>query len=840
MHETANPFAPHMSPSELDVLVQAAWSQHYRQPALLVARGRDIAQHAGVGTWHAAWGWLHQAWGQRFAGDADASTLALCQAQHIFAGLADERGLAACRDLQAMVLGGQRQFQPALELLDHNLSLPSGLRNAYERLPTHQRRAWVLDLLGRRDEALRDRYAMLAVARETADPAAVAYAMGMLGGAHADQYNLEEADRLCSEATALARGSNAFHAFALAALNHLNALVTLGRGAQALPVVKSLEASEAELSPRAREQRCIVYADVYLQTGDIAAAQTLLDESVRLRHPGSQSLLSWTTTQVACCVAKGQHAQARRLGEAWLANPQTGTDPGEVPSEQLRLLQNLSIACERQGDMGAALRHQRKAFDVHEALVGRSARARRLGLEVEHQLARERWAREQAQQRQQAAEAEGLRLDQVNRALVAANQAKTRFLAAASHDLRQPVQALAMTMAALQCETLSPAQGELVHRMGQSLAALVRMFDVLLDVSRLDAGIVPVRLRALDLRPLLHRLVDEHQAAAQAQGLLVRLRLPHPDLGPLHTRTDPVLLERCLRNLMDNALKYTRRGGVLLAVRRCTLAPTPSALGAVHADHSQAHPADPAGATGWRLCVIDSGIGMSPEVQAQVFDEFFQADNPQRDRSRGLGLGLSIVQRVARLLDHPVGLRSRQAHGTQFSLTLTQMTHAQWAQAGAERFGSSGFSPLHGAPASEVDTEGAALTAAHGGESPSVPGCVAVIDDDASVRDSLADVLERWGHTVVAGSDALGVLASWRAAGRPPVQAVLADLRLRGQLTGLQVVAQLRQRWGDAVPALVITGDMAPERLQLLSDSGLPWLPKPVMPMRLRSWLAAL
>jgi signal transduction histidine kinase/CheY-like chemotaxis protein len=818
-----------MSTHAIDALVQAAWGQHFRDPATLVDRGREIVALADDGSTQAAWGWLQQAWGERFAGQAGASDHALAMAQQFFEHAGHAGGLAACRDMRAVGLGVARQIDAALGLLDENLRVPTRHRSAYERMPTHHRRAWLLDLQGRRDNSLRDRYAMLVVARETGDAAAVAYAMGLLGGAHADQYNLEEADRLCSEATTLAQSAGAFHAFVLAALNHLNALVTLGHGEQALPLVHTLQAREDELSPRVREQRFIVYADVHLLNGNTATAQELLDKSVQLRHPGSQSLLSWTTAQVACHVAQGQFEQARTLGQAWLAQPDHGTDPGQVPSEQLRLLRNLSLACEQVGDVTGALRHQRQAFDVHEALVGRSARARRLVLEIEHQLDRERWQREQAQQRQQAAEAEGQRLDQANRALQAANQAKTRFLAAASHDLRQPVQALAMTMAALQCESLSPAQGQLVQRMGQSLSALGRMFDVLLDISRLDAGIVPVRVQTLDLRPLLHRLVDEHRAAAQAQGLQLRLRLPQDGALPLHTHTDPVLLERCLRNFLDNAMKYTPKGGVLVAVQ------------------------PDAAASGWRLSVVDTGLGMAPQVLAHVFDEFFQADNPERDRSRGLGLGLSIVQRVARLLEHPVDLRSRPGQGTCIGLRLPRAAQAA-APVGASlhgNFSDSAFSAVHhmAAAGGPGAADGAGSKAGLGADLTASPAaaarhavsrCVAVIDDDAAVRDSLVAVVERWGHTVLAGADPAAVVAAWRAAGQPRVQALLADLRLRGQLTGVQAVQRLRQQWGAGLPALVITGDMAPDRLQLLRDSGLPWLPKPVMPMRLRSWLAGL
>jgi CheY-like chemotaxis protein len=114
---------------------------------------------------------------------------------------------------------------------------------------------------------------------------------------------------------------------------------------------------------------------------------------------------------------------------------------------------------------------------------------------------------------------------------------------------------------------------------------------------------------------------------------------------------------------------------------------------------------------------------------------------------------------------------------------------------------------------------------------------VAVVDDDAEVRDSLGALLQRWGHEVLAGADDAAVLQAWQAGGCQPVQALITDLRLRGSLDGLQVVSALRRAWRLDLPALVITGDVAPERLQLLRDSGLAWLPKPVMPMRLRGWL---
>ena len=770
----------------LRALIDQAWRQHHRDPAQLLPLGQQIVAQAGADACGAAWGWLQQAWGQRFRSDAAAAEQALARAEALFGAAADAVGLASCRDLRAMVLGLARRWEEALALLAPNDAL-GPQRGAFERCQTHQRRSWACDVLGQRDDALRERYALLAASRETGDEAVIAHALGLLGGLHADLYNLEEADALCAEGALRAERSGAFQAWALATLNRMNALVALGRGAEALPQAQALMSQESRLNQRAREQRCIVYADAHTASGELATAQALLDESHRLRHQGSESLLSWTTAQVVAWLAQGQAEPARALGEAWLAAPTHGTDPGSVPSELLRLLQALSAACEALGDSAAALRHQRQAFAVHEALVGRSQRARRLALEIEHSLALERWQRQQAQQEQ-------ARLDTLNQALEAANLAKTRFLAAASHDLRQPVQALALNMAALEQEDVTPVQLQLVQRMSRSLAALGSMFDVLLDISRLDAGVLPVVKKELSLRPLLVRLHDELASSAAQRGLQLRLRLPPVSSGPCLTFSDPVLLERCLRNLLDNALKYTTQGGVLLALRSWR-------SGVAASD-------EPAS---WQLLVLDTGLGMSPAVQARAFEEFYQADNPERDRARGLGLGLAIVQRLLLLMGHGLRLQSQSGRGTRVSLQLPRLMlpHAVEAAAPAPR----GLAEQ--------------------------PRCVAVVDDDSDVREGLVALLQRWGHLVLAGADDAAVLASWRAQGQPAVQAIVTDLRLRGGLTGVQAATALRQAWRSEVPTLVITGDVAPERLQMLRDSGLPWLPKPVMPMRLRSWLAA-
>lgn len=215
----------------------------------------------------------------------------------------------------------------------------------------------------------------------------------------------------------------------------------------------------------------------------------------------------------------------------------------------------------------------------------------------------------------------------------AANAAKSRFFAAASHDLRQPLQAMGLYLSVLQ------GDGPTLARMGECMDALDRLLAQVMDLSRLDSGQTTAHPEPLALQPLLQRLADTYEAAARKKGLQLRV---HPTTA--WAQSDPVLLERVLANLLTNAIRYTERGGVLLGVRR---------QGA-----------------GLRLCVADTGIGIPPEAHEAVFEEFVQLDNAERNPERGHGLGLPTVRRIAALLDHPVGLHSCVGRGSVFTLDL--------------------------------------------------------------------------------------------------------------------------------------------------------------------------
>jgi signal transduction histidine kinase len=360
------------------------------------------------------------------------------------------------------------------------------------------------------------------------------------------------------------------------------------------------------------------------------------------------------------------------------------------------------------------------------------------------------------------------------RELADANEAKSRFLAAASHDLRQPVHALGLFAGQLRQAPDHDAQRALVGDIERAVAAFEALLASLLDISRLDAGSVAVQRTPVALGPLLDRLAGGFAPAVVAKGLRLRTRST-----ALWVDSDPVLLERVLLNLLGNALRYTARGGVLLAAR-------------------------PRGAA-VELWMVDTGIGIAPEHQASVFDEFFRVPGVRAGGEVGLGLGLAIVRRLVALLGHGLVLRSVLGRGSAFVLTLPRA-----APAALELVPLAAAEPLAGRR-------------------------VLVVDDDAAVREATRGQLAQWGCEVTVAADGAQALAR-QAAGAPEI--VLTDLRLADGEDGLAVAQRLRER--AAVPVVVITGDTVPARLRAARETGCTVLTKPLQPARLRAVLEAL
>lgn len=368
-----------------------------------------------------------------------------------------------------------------------------------------------------------------------------------------------------------------------------------------------------------------------------------------------------------------------------------------------------------------------------------------------------------------------------------ANQAKSKFLATASHDLRQPLQALRLFSDALQDSAKDKDTVRIAGQIGKSVNALVDMFDDLLDVSRLDAGIVEPRLQNFMLGSLFDRLYGDFAPLAQAKGLSFQLPIctdgsyEHGECN-LVIYSDPFLLERMLRNLISNAIRYTDTGGVAV---RCICRPDSI-----------------------ELEVADTGIGIRPQTLPHIFEEYYQADNPHRDRRKGLGLGLAIVRRIESLLGTKVQVSSEPGVGSNFSFTVPRGDASHMVQP---------FVITH----SQYDLNGSV---------------VALVEDDQDIRELSNELMEQWGCKVVAGEYAEDVMRKLDIAElRPDV--LVCDYRLPHGVTAIQVIKQMRELWGSQLPVVVLTGDTASETLNAIHASGAILLHKPIAPVRLRSMM---
>lgn len=359
-----------------------------------------------------------------------------------------------------------------------------------------------------------------------------------------------------------------------------------------------------------------------------------------------------------------------------------------------------------------------------------------------------------------------------------ANEAKSRFLAAASHDLRQPMHALGLFVDLLAQKPHAPDTAHLVRRIGQSVEALGSLLDSLLDISRLDAGALKPELRVFALQSLFDRIETDFRAETEAKGLRLRLRPTH-----LWVRSDATLLERVLRNLLNNAVRYTERGTIMLGARR-------------RGDRL-------------RIEVRDSGMGIPAASQQLIFQEFVQLGNPERNRDKGLGLGLAIVQRLGRLLEHPIGVSSRDGRGSVFWIEVPLAVPA---------------------PAEVV------VDVNRGG----IEGrAIVLIDDDQLVLASMAALLESWDCRVFA-AESCDKLERLLAAQAVAPDLIICDHQLQDGANGIDVVDRLRRKHGANVPAVLISGDTDAGVWKLASQRGFPLLHKPVRPAKLRAALRAL
>jgi len=358
-----------------------------------------------------------------------------------------------------------------------------------------------------------------------------------------------------------------------------------------------------------------------------------------------------------------------------------------------------------------------------------------------------------------------------------ANAAKSRFLAMASHDLRQPLHALGLFVAQLRTPLKSGERTKTIERVDATRKEMDEMFNSLLDISRLDAGILTPKITEFPIARLLQKIETRFDQATREKGL--RLRVRRSDAW---VRSDAMLLERILLNLVSNAVRYTLRGGIIVGCRR---------RGEM-----------------LRIEVWDSGPGIPEDQKQNIFGEFFQLPAPERNRYGGLGLGLAIVDRLRLLLNHQIDLASTVGRGSRFAILVPMADECVTST-------------------EPVDSPHPAAFAVEG-------KVILVIGDAPIVLEGTGGLLGKWGYSVLtAGSDEAALIRLAERQQRPDL--IISDYHLASGKTGIRAIEQINAAFGSSIPAILISGDTAPEPLRDAKDRGYILLHKPVDPMRLRA-----
>ena len=376
-----------------------------------------------------------------------------------------------------------------------------------------------------------------------------------------------------------------------------------------------------------------------------------------------------------------------------------------------------------------------------------------------------------------------LALKQAKRQADLANQSKTRFLAAASHDLRQPLNSALLFLESVNDAAMTPGDRDLVHRSRLALAALNNLLGTLLDVARLDSGDIEPTVIDFPVTALLERLGPEFAALARAAGIELRLRSSAAWL-----RTDMHLLETVLRNLISNAIRYTRTGGVLVACRRR--------------------------AQGLMICVYDTGIGIESTHLDAIFEAYYQVPGAAHRANTGIGLGLSIVSRISQLLSFERIVRSQPGKGSLFAVTVPYGTPAE--EAAPDELQS---------PTLAVGRSRAPL--------------VVVIDDNPEALQGMSAVLEKSGCRALTAAAATDAVVQLITADQEP-DLILSDYHLADGVKGDEAIAEIQREFDRTAPAVIMTSDPDPTLRRRLRERGFTVLDKPLNLAKLRALLASL
>ncbi len=360
-----------------------------------------------------------------------------------------------------------------------------------------------------------------------------------------------------------------------------------------------------------------------------------------------------------------------------------------------------------------------------------------------------------------------------------ANTSKSKFLAAASHDLRQPLHALSLFTSVLDGLAQSPKIRTVVDQINSSVDALQSLFNALLDISQLDAGVMKVEKVDFNLQPLFNKLSNDFDTLASQKGL--HITWPTESYA---VHSDPMLFEQILRNFISNALRYTEQGNITI---NCLMKD-----GLIRTE------------------VTDTGIGIPEDEQEIIFEEFHQLNNVERDRSKGLGLGLAIVQRAAKLLEHTIDVVSQPGNGSTFSIEVRQAIMTE--------------PPALSSNVVEEDI------------APEVNTLMVVIDDEKNIREATKSLFEQWNCDVVCAANMEDAIAQLKQLDRLP-NGIISDYRLSDTQTGIEAIHAIFAAFNITIPALIVSGDIAIESLRNVNSSNFQMLHKPVATLKLRTFL---
>ena len=357
-----------------------------------------------------------------------------------------------------------------------------------------------------------------------------------------------------------------------------------------------------------------------------------------------------------------------------------------------------------------------------------------------------------------------------------ANIAKSKFLATASHDLRQPLHALRLFVDILDERVTEPELKNVAQKITTTTDALEGLFSNLLELAKAEARVIEPHYEVIRLSELLQNIYMESEPLAERKNLQLRVHC-----RDVLVDTDATVLTRIVRNFVTNAIRYTNEGGILIGCRK-------------------------RGNT-VRIEIHDTGVGIPKGHLSKVFDEFHQVSNPERDRSKGLGLGLAIADRLAGILNAPLDVWSEEGRGSCFSVTV---------------------------PIASGKPKAVTLPAQTGLLAPTIAGLrIVFVDDEQEIRDAMKELFESWECEYVLGEglhDAQAQICEWDF----PPDIIITDYRLRDGLLGSQVITELRDYFQLPIPAIIITGDTSPERMKDAISSGATVLHKPIKAIKLR------